>query len=331
MRVLLLGATDVRNSDATLLLGKALERAGCTVCVLPVTADLPLLASIGLAAGGVGDPMFVAMFNRRLLAVAADFRPDVVFLYGSNWCVLPETIRLLRRRHGCQVVLWEVNQRVFGALETATVPLYDHVYVLDSYFVAVLRVMGAPRVDHLAACADPDEHAPAALSRPEEDWYAAEVSFVGTRTDERASMLGLLAHTDLRVYGTGWSGSGPPLEGRVRDEPVYGLKKAKIYSASRLSLNVHQPHMVHGENFRVFEVAACGGLSISRSTPDLVRSLDPGEEVVVFDDPHDLRRTVDHHLRNPDQRDEIAAAGRRRVLRDHTYDHRAAAILSTLP
>ncbi|MGH9152789.1 MAG: CgeB family protein [Acidimicrobiales bacterium] len=331
MRVLLLGATDVRNSDATLLLGKAMERAGCTVRVLPVTAGLPLLAGISLVAGQVGDPMFVAVFNRRLLARAADFRPDVVFLYGSNWCVLPQTIRLLRRRHGCQVVLWEVNQRIFGGLEAATVPLYDQVYVLDSYFVAALRVMGASRVHHLAACADPDEHAPAALSPQEEEWYAAEVSFVGTRTDERASMLAPLAHTELRVYGTGWSGSGPPLEGRVRDEPVYGLKKAKIYSASRLSLNVHQPHMVHGENFRVFEVAACGGLSISRSTPDLVRLLDPGKEILVFDGPERLRRAVDHYLRHPDQRDEIAAAGRRRVLRDHTYDHRAAAIMSTLP
>lgn len=330
MRVLLVGAVGVRNSDATLLLGAALERAGCTVRVVPVDARLPLPATVGFAARPFHHPIYRAGLNRHVVREATAFGADVVFLYGSNWGVLPATIGRLRRRNGCRVVLWEVNQRLFGGPEAAAMPLYDHVFVLDSYFVPVVRVMGARRVDHLAACADPTEHAPAALSGQEERWYGADVSLVGTWSETRAALLEQLVHTDLRVYGVGWGRAGPPLSGRVSEEPVYGLKKNKVYSASRLSLNVHQPHMVHGENFRVFEVAACGGVSMSAFTPDLARCLEPGKEVLVFEDAEDLREAVDHYLRHPDERDEVAAAGRRRVLREHTYDHRAGAILAAL-
>jgi len=297
---------------------------------VPVTTELPPLAAIGFAGGRAGDRGYQVTMSRRLLILAAMFEPDVVLLYGSNWCVLPATIQALQRRHHCRVVLWEVNQWLFGGVGSASIGLYDHVFVLDSYFVPVLRVAGAKWVEHLGACADPTEHAPPRVSVQERGWYGADVSFVGTRTDERVGMLRALSHTDLRVYGTGWGGTGAPLEHSVQSEPVYGLKKNKIYAGSRLSLNVHQPHMVHGENFRVFEVAACGGASISSSKPDLVKALEPGREVIVFNGPEDLRAKVDHYLANPGERDELAVAGRARVLAEHTYDHRAHRILDVV-
>lgn len=329
MRVLLVGATDVRNSDATLLLGRALARSGCVVEVVPATTELPLAAGVGSVQGRFDDRAYQVGFSRAILAAAHDFGPDVVFLYGSNWGVLPGTIRRLQRL-GSKVVLWEVNNQVFGGVGAGALPLYDHVFALDSYFVPVLRVAGARRVDHLAACADPEEHAPPALTADEERWYGADVAFVGNFSQQREEMLSRLGHADVRIYGSGWEAVGPSLAGRVRTEPVYGLKKNKIYRSSALSLNVHQPHMVHGENFRVFEVAACGGLSISAPKPDLARCLEPGREVVVFDGPDDLRAKVHHLLAHPEERAELAEHGRRRVLADHTYDHRARAIIDAL-
>ena len=330
MRVLLVGATEVRSSDATLLLGKAFGRQGCEVEVLPATTELPWFAAVGAAGGRFDDRGYQVGFSRRLWAVADRFHPDVVFLYGSNWGVLPRTIRRLQRRHGCLVALWEVNHFVFGGVGSAALPLYDQVFALDSYFVPVLRVAGARRVRHLPACADPEEHAPPHLSGDEHEWYGADLCFVGHHSEERAAMIDSLRHLDVRVYGTGWVAGGRLAGDRLRTEPVYGLKKNKVYGASRLSLNVHQPHMVHGENFRVFEVAACGGLSISGLKPDLAGCLEPGSEVAVFEGAGDLRAKVDALLEDPDERHRLAAAGRRRVLAEHTYDHRATSILETL-
>jgi spore maturation protein CgeB len=88
--------------------------------------------------------------------------------------------------------------------------------------------------------------------------------------------------------------------------------------------------MISGENFRVFEVAACGRVSFSTFKPDLAECLEPEQEVVVFEGADDLRAKVDHYLTHLDELHGIAVAGRRRVLDEHTYQHRARTIVECL-
>ena len=330
MRILLLAATDVRTSDAPFLLARALERRGAEVRLVPADGELPFLAGVGLTRGGFGDGVYRAGFQRHLLRLARRWPADAALVYGSNWAIDPSTIRRLREQFGCQVALWEVNQRLWRGHQASSVPLYDHVFALDSHFVPVFESSGVRCVEHLCACADPDEHQPAELTPREREWYEADVSFVGTQHPDRVKMLDQLTGWDLRVYGVGWDGVEESLKRCVRREPVYGLKKTKVYSASRVSINVHGPHMVSGENFRVFEVAACGGVSFSTFKPDLVKCFEPGTEVVVFDDADDLSEKLRHYLSHPDELEAIRLAGRRRVLAEHTYDHRAAVIMRHL-
>ena len=326
MRILLIAATGVRTSDVAFLLARALERQHAEVRLLPTDASLPLLVDVGWTRGGYGDGVYRAGFQRHVLQAARDWRADAVLLYGSNWSVDPTTVRSLRDRLGCQVALWEVNQRLWQGHQATSIPFYDHVFALDSHLVPVFQASGVRCVEHLCACADPDEHRPVELAPDERVSYSADVSFVGTQHPDRVEMLDELTEWDLRVYGLGWDGVEEPLKRCVRAEPVYGLKKTKVYSASRVSINVHGPHMIAGENFRVFEVAACGGASFSTFKPDLVHCFEPDVEVVVFDDADDLRKKLRHYLSSPDELDAIRDAGRRRVLAEHTYDHRAAVI-----
>jgi spore maturation protein CgeB len=330
VRILLVAATDVRTSDAPFLLARALEQRGAAVRLVPIDADLPFLVAVGLARAGFGDGVYRAGFQRHLLGQARAWSAEAVLVYGSNWALDPSTIRRLREQHGCQVALWEVNQRLWRGHQAASVPLYDHVFALDSHFVPVFAASGVRCVEHLCACADADEHRPVELTRREREWYEADVSFVGTQHPDRVKMLSQLTEWDLRIYGVGWEGVEEALKRCVRTEPVYGLKKAKVYSASRVSINVHGPHVVAGENFRVFEVAACGGVSFSTFKPDLASCFVPGTEVVVFDDADDLTEKLRHYLGRPDELHAIAEAGRRRVLAEHTYADRAAVILRHL-
>jgi spore maturation protein CgeB len=285
---------------------------------------------VGLSRGGFGDGVYRAAFQREVLRVARTWAADAALVYGSNWAIDPSTVRRLRDQLGCQVALWEVNQRLWLGHQASSVPFYDHLFALDSHFVPVFESSGVRCVEHLAACADPDEHRPLPLTAREREWYGADVSFVGTQHPDRVKMLAQLTEWDLRVYGVGWDGVEESLKRCVRTEPVYGLKKAKVYSASRVSINVHGPHMVAGENFRVFEVAACGGVCVSTFKPDLARCFEPGAEVVVFDDADDLTEKLRHYLSHPDELAAVGRAGRRRVLAEHTYDHRAAVIVGHL-
>lgn len=310
------------------LLARALRRAACHVDLQPTDRDLPGLAEIGLAAGGFGDPVYRQLFNRRVLKRIRATRPDVVFVYGSNWSLQPPTLYRLRHDFGCQLALWEVN----GEPSQPGLEWFHHVFALDSAVASDLRTQGLACAEHLPACADPQEHRPMELTAEQRLRLGGDVCFVGSPHPLRNRLLrelGELGDLDLRIWGRGWS-QVDGLRPQVRDEPVYGLKKNMIYHASRLSLNVQRPHMRRGENFRVFEVAACGGVSLSLPKPDLARCFTPGEEVATFDGPAELPRRARQLLAAPDWLATLRDGGRRRVLAEHTYDHRAAVILEHL-
>ncbi len=328
MKFLVISATSIRSSDAPFLLADAFRRAGHAVDLLPIDSDLPVVPRAGWRAGGVADPVYRAWFQRRALSMAESLNPDVVLLYGSNWSLEPDTVQRFRYRAGAQVVLWEINQRLFGGAQAACLPLYDHVFCLDSYFLPVLKGGGVRCVEHLAAAADPREHRPLDLADDETQRYGADISFVGTYHPQRGALLARLDGRDLevRLYGQGWEQAGSPVSEWVRNEPVYGRKKTVLYCASRLSFHERGPHMINGENFRPFEVAACGGVTITRPSPDLLDCFVPGEEVLTFDEDEDFEIQVSKWVKDPGRLASIGEAGRHRVLAEHTYDHRAAVI-----
>lgn len=328
MQILLVAATGIRTSDAPFLLADALRRSGASVEFLPVDDGLPALAYVGWSRRRHRDGVYRTWFQTRVRGLARRLRPDLVLIYGSNWSLDPETIEYLRRRIGCQVVLWEVNQRLFGDSQARCLPLYDHVFCIDSYYVPVLRSGGLTCAEYLAAAADPREHRPLTLSAEELERHRADLAFVGSYHPRRAEILAGFGDANLRIriYGRGWEQAGSPVAGWVSDEPVYGRKKSVLYCASRLSFHERGPHMISGENFRVFEVGACAGVTVARPNPGLLSCFEPDEEVLVYEDPAELPGLAEGWLKDPVGLEEIGRAARRRVLAEHTYDHRARAI-----
>jgi spore maturation protein CgeB len=108
------------------------------------------------------------------------------------------------------------------------------------------------------------------------------------------------------------------------------LTKLKIFSAARISLNIHGPHMINGENFRVFEVAACGGVSFSLPKPDLLKCFEPDSEIVIFENVEDLHKKLNYFLERPEELRKIGQTSQKRVLAEHTYAHRVKFILNCL-
>jgi spore maturation protein CgeB len=55
-----------------------------------------------------------------------------------------------------------------------------------------------------------------------------------------------------------------------------------------------------------------------------------GKEMVVYQDVDDLADKIRYYLRHETEREAIAEAGYRRVLRDHSYAQRFREIFSTI-
>jgi spore maturation protein CgeB len=81
---------------------------------------------------------------------------------------------------------------------------------------------------------------------------------------------------------------------------------------------------------RNFEVPGCGGFLLTERVAHLNRYFDSGREVGVYSGDDELVEQVAYWVANEDERVAVAAAGHRRTLAEHTYDHRFAAIFAAL-
>lgn len=329
-RLLMVAGTPPTASDLHLLYLRAFEKIGFAATLLSHDSELPFLEKVLQQCRAQGSPAHFALFNRRLRRAALALRPDLLLISGSNWYLLPETLDELKRRLGCRVVLNEQHLQVHRPWQAAALPLYDHVFTQDSALVPLLRA-AAPSlaVSLLGAACDPLEHRPLALDPGERADLGADVACVGWGYPNRLRLVEELADLDVRLWGMGWDAS-PALAPRFRREPVHGLKKTKIYNASRIVVNLQSTtYQIDGVTCRPFEVAACGGFCLSEPKKDLGLFFAPGE-MVTFADAADLKKKAAYYLAHDDERRDIAARARARALREHTYEHRAREVAAAV-
>jgi hypothetical protein len=100
---------------------------------------------------------------------------------------------------------------------------------------------------------------------------------------------------------------------------------SRIYSQSKIVFNTS----IAGDvTMRVFEGTACGAMLLTDAVKNGLSDLFvPGEEVVTYADDADLIAKLRHYLAHDEERARIAEAGCARTRTDHTYEHRAQAIL----
>jgi len=133
---------------------------------------------------------------------------------------------------------------------------------------------------------------------------------------------------NLKLWGKLWDKFLRPF---FVDEPVYGLKKMKIYKASKISINIQNPiSQINGISCRIFEVLCCGGFPITENKKDLEKFFKVGEEIVAYNNITDLKQKIEYYLNHSDERKKIAERGRKRVISEHTYKKRMEGLLKII-
>ncbi|MAU10349.1 MAG: hypothetical protein CL607_11045 [Anaerolineaceae bacterium] len=273
--------------------------------------------------------------NQNLLERAKAFRPEIVWMVGDNREIYPETLRTLKHAYDCKIVYATgVSPIVFsGQIERDAASLYDLVLVNDFYHGIQWLELGAKRAECLPLSAiDPEFHKPQTLSEDEQKQYACDVTFVGTLLpenlySERVDALNALTDFDLGL----WSVHDAPMAlKRYLRGSALGLEMFRVLSGSTISLNVHGNFMRYGGNMRLFEAAGVGAFQLTDDRPGVHEWFRDGEHLVTYSDLDDLRQKVRYYLDHPDERQQIAQAGRQHALKHHTYEQRLDAIEALL-
>ena len=256
--------------------------------------------------------------NQLLIAQAARFQPDILWLSGDNREVLPETLARIKREQDCKIIyVTGVSPIVFsGANEREAARLYDLVLVNDYYHGVQWLELGARKMECLPYVAiDPEIHVPQPIADASAS-YLCDVGFVGTLVpgnlySERVAALESLREFDLGIWSM--HEVPPPLR-RFHRGSALGESMMQVLSSIKISVNIHGDFMRYGGNMRLFESAALGAFQIVDDRPGVHEWFRDGEHLVTFSDHDDLREKVRFYLAHEDERQRIAAAARAHVL-----------------
>jgi len=182
-----------------------------------------------------------------------------------------------------------------------------------------------------------------------DDKFKADISFIGTNLPQKREyfkkwLFPLKQKYDLKLYGQDWTQIDRILGytqkigqffdigflKNIRKPKLDITDEAKIYSSTKISVNLHEDFQrkYGGDcNERTFKILACNGFEITDDVSCISRYFEEDKEIVIAHSKKEWFDKIEYYMKNEDERKKIAANGRLKVLRSHTYHNRVDTIV----
>ena len=264
----------------------------------------------------------VRRFNRDLIAMAREHRPDVL------WCdktlfLHPATLETFRAMK-IPTVSYMIDN-FFGPrrdpgwrLYAKTIPLFDLHCTQRDANVREYTAAGARDVIKIQTAFEPTVHFPA--PEPYTDAQRDRgVSFIGTAYDQRAETLTRMAREGLPVVISGGPQHWKPK--LTADEFARLYREGELYQEQyrsaiwRSKINLSFLTHSNADEFvhKSFEIAGCGGFLMAERSPGHTARFAEDEEAVFFHGYEELVEKVKRYLPDEAARNRIALAGQQRA------------------
>lgn len=283
------------------------------------------------------------------IRVARRHRPiDVLFTYFYNACVQPEIIREIRSL-GIIAINWFCNASYQFHLVSEIAPAFDYCLVSEKFRLEDYRQVGATPI-YCQEAANPEVY------RPYTGPQVYDVGFVGQAYGERPGLIEwLLEHEiDVTVWGVGWenfqkrrpsfnptrwgkSDATPKIPKRLIGGVLHDGDLVRAFSQTKINLgfagcwiNDKSATRITQIRLRDFEVPMSGGFYLTEYQAELEEFFEIDSEIACYRDKVELLEKIRFYLKRPDLRERIRLAGRKRCLREHTWEKRFEAVFARM-
>jgi len=267
----------------------------------------------------------VFALNREILASAARFRPDVLWV-DKGIFVFPRTLRRLRRYPELAFVYhntddWKFksfNARLHWRFLRRSIAGYDLHITSNLWNVDEFRQAGFPRVVHMELASNPAVRDPGEIADAERRALGGPVGFIGhwePVTERR--ILHLVRHdVPVKVYGAGWdkAKAAGALSQAIQHRLVIGDEYARAIVSFDVNLGIVSKWNRNHTASRTFQIPALGAFLLHERNEVVTQYFKEGVEAEFFDSDDELLEKCRHYLAHPDERHRIAEAGRRRCI-----------------
>ena len=262
----------------------------------------------------------------RIFAELEDFSPDLVVVQNKAGLPAGAIDRWAGVLRKAQIVGWLCDN--LNEAPPNLEPCFGRVYYFDSGCVPALEAFYEKEegvsFDYLPLAVNPERYPLISNQKRKQS-----IVFAGKCSAHRRAFFEQVrgAGLPLEVYGPGCGDWLRPWRGRR----ISAGSLAKLYAGHLACLNLLQPgNTDRGLNLRAFEAPCCGGLGLYPPVADLPLCFEAGKEILVYKDVDELEVVVRELLDSPEKVEAVAAAGRARVLAEHTFEHRARRMLADL-
>ncbi|GAA4706938.1 glycosyltransferase family protein [Brevibacillus fulvus] len=320
MRILALLSFDIFSCS----IGKALESLGHEVCYL---------GSFELD---------------QLDQTIEEFQPDLAFSMGwdiwhvnySNEGRIPAVKEILHKHNLFHVYFAEEDWLHHDAWSRIYVSEIQPNFVLTRSAACIERYeqMGVPAAFFDVGC-NPEFHKPV----PFEPAYACDVAVTanphfgfGEIREKSISDLVLPLfdqpfHT--KIWGRGWDQlqhyfAGVSAPAHMLQGSLPFTETPKVYNSAKISISVQTCNDQLSN--RTFDILASGGFLLTSDTPCVREKLTPGVHCVVSSSPQETIELIQYYLAHPDERAEIANAGRKYAIEHFAYQKTLTTIWPTI-
>ncbi len=259
-----------------------------------------------------------------------NYHPDLLFVTKGE-TLLPGFIKKIRDK-GIKTANWVIDDptgKHYLQNKVRNINEYGAFFVFDPAYVKELKKLN-PNTHYLPCFADPDNVHKEVISFKERD-YRYDVSFVGSHQPEREKFLKKLTDYNLHIWGFRWNKvKDKILRKHIHKEIPRGKDMCKIFNNTKINLNMHAKHSIQGLNLRTFEVPATKSFLITDYYSELDNLFNVGKEAVFYKDISDLKKKIDYYVNHKKEREKIALAGYKRVVKEHSIKKRIEKLLRNL-
>lgn len=326
MKILLVTIIGIETSSTPLFMKKGLEKLDCQVKIVSPDEHRSFIERVLIKRELQFRTQWLWAFGRRVFKEVLKFEPDILFIFGSNFYLMPYYLKKIRGR--CKIIIYERNFQLWKWYQAEAIKYYDYCFVQDSFLAKLLSgPANKKNVLHLPEACDVDVHKKIDVSRKDLSEYGADVSFLGSAFPNRIKLFEGLRECNFKLWGKGWDAS-EILKPSAPSRFVSEKEKIIIYNASKININIQNTiSQVDGLNTRFFEILGCGGFMLAEYKKDIERYFTIGEDIEVFYSSKDLNDKIKYYLEHPEERDVIAEKGHEKVKKSHTYNHRMEEML----
>ena len=167
--------------------------------------------------------------------------------------------------------------------------------------------------------------------------YETMITWEATRQYRFSCVESTLPFAPLIVGDKGWhelfaerAAVRGPSPWHYHQEMNYYDDLPRFYPRAAVNFNCTSKQMKGAVNQRVFDVPATGSFLLTDYREQVENLFEPGREIICYHSPEEATELARRYLARPKDRLAVALAARKRILAEHSYEHRLRRLMDQM-